>query len=365
VHAWRLRRQLVDPRGSADAVDVVARLCGVQAQVASAAELAVTLRQAEPGVGQVQRALADGTLVKTWAMRGTLHLLAPAQAACFLSLIGSARVWEKGAWQRAFGATPRQVETLVEVVSQILTDTVLTRDELVRRIVEHRELAGMEDSLRSGWAAVLKPLAWQGALCHGPSQGSRVTFTRPSSALSGWTGIPEPEDAAPVAIAAYLGAYGPSTPEIFDAWLSRNALRKADVRRWFADLGDRLVEVDVGDRSAFLLAEHADDLAGTSETASVRLLGAFDQYVLGPGTKDQHLLAPEHRALVSRAAGWISPIVVVGGRITGVWELIDDTVSVSFLPGAAGVSEQDLGAELAHLRWATGQADLRLRLATV
>ena len=79
----------------------------------------------------------------------------------------------------------------------------------------------------------------------------------------------------------------------------------------------------------YILSEHADELARIKPSKSVRLLGAFDQYVLGPATKDPHTLAPAHRAKVSKAPGWIVPIVVVGGRITGVWELTDNEVRVS------------------------------------
>ena len=64
VLAWRLRRQLLDPRGGVDAVGVVGRLCGVQAQVASAAELAVAVRQADPAPGALAAALGERRLVK-------------------------------------------------------------------------------------------------------------------------------------------------------------------------------------------------------------------------------------------------------------------------------------------------------------
>ena len=79
--AWRMERQLLDPVGPASVVDVVHRLCGVQAQVASSAELAVRARQQTSRAGEVGRALADGGLIKTWAMRGTLHLFTPDDAA--------------------------------------------------------------------------------------------------------------------------------------------------------------------------------------------------------------------------------------------------------------------------------------------
>jgi hypothetical protein len=182
VHAWRLRRQFVDPRGDADAVGVAGRLCGVQAQMASAAELAVRLRQSAPGDGAIERGLADGALIKTWAMRGTLHVLRPSQAAACLALIASARTWEKGAWQRVTGTTPAQIQALVEVVSELLDGAYLTRDELVTKLAADKRFAPMEEKLRSGWGSMLKPIAWQGALCHGPSRGHRVTFTRPDTA---------------------------------------------------------------------------------------------------------------------------------------------------------------------------------------
>jgi hypothetical protein len=78
VLAWRMRRQFIDPPGDAPAVEVARRLAGIQAQVASAAELAVAVRQAAPERGAVPKALLDDrTLVKTWAMRGTY--LVPAE----------------------------------------------------------------------------------------------------------------------------------------------------------------------------------------------------------------------------------------------------------------------------------------------
>lgn len=363
AHAWRLRRQFVDPRGNADAVHIISRLCGVQAQVASSAELAVRIRQDKPEAAAVERGIADRALVKTWAMRGTLHLLRSSEAAGFLSLIASARTWERPSWQRTFGATPKEVEVLVEVVSELLDDTLLTRDELVTKIVAKKEFARMEEQLRSGWGAVLKPLAWQGALCYGPSQGNKVTFTRPNTLIPEWKGIPDSDEAAPLVIAAYLGAYGPSTPEVFDAWLSRSALKKTTVRGWFAAMGDQLTKVDVEGEDACILSEHADDLARTKASRSVRLLGAFDQYVLGPGTKDRQILPTKHRAKVSKAAGWISPIVVVGGRITGVWELSDNQVSVSFFSGAPKPPSKDLEAEVAHVGRASGRDQLTLRLS--
>jgi hypothetical protein len=155
---------------------------------------------------------------------------------------------------------------------------------------------------------LLKPLAWQGVLCYGPSRGSRVTFTAPASVVSGWPARPgpDPDQAGPAVVAAYLGAYGPATLAGFSAWMSRGSLRKTDVRSWFAALGDRVTEIDVDGDAAWLLTEHVDELAACPPARGVRLLGGFDQWVLGPGTDAAHILDAEHRTKVSKTSGWIA-----------------------------------------------------------
>ncbi|MGY2027992.1 winged helix DNA-binding domain-containing protein [Nocardia gipuzkoensis] len=362
VFAWRLHRQYVRSRADEGVVAIAERLCGVQAQVTSAAELAVALRSVQPEPGGLVRALEDGTLLKTWAMRGTLHALTPDLAAACLALIGSARTWEKPSWQKNFGASPAEVAALTEAVAEVLDGAVLTREELVEALVSEPGFHRLGEELRSGWGALLKPLAWQGVLCHGPARGTKVTFTSPAHLVRDWPGLPEPDAAAHVAVLGYLRAYGPATPETFDAWLSRNSLRKTTVRRWFAELGELLTEVEVEGRRAFLPTDQVDAVAAAAPSAAVHLLGAFDQYVLGPGTGDTVLLPAAHRGKVSRTAGWISPIVVVGGRIAGTWELTEDAVAITMFDGAP-LPKRGLDAAVAHVALAAGREKLTVRAA--
>lgn len=328
-----MRRQLLDPVGQLDAAEIVRRLCGVQAQVPAAAALAIGVRQADPVRGAVARALEAGQLMRTWSMRGTLHLLTPEDAGAYLALIGAGRSWERGSWVRTFGVAPDEMVRLTEAVAEILDDQVLTREQLVAELAGRLDRPDLEAELRSGWGAVLKPVAWQGVLCHGPADGNRVTFARPDRLLPAWAGVPEPEEAARVVVPAYLRAYGPATIERFDAWLTRGTSKKAMLRGWFAALGDQLVTVDVEGTSAYLLAEDVDDLAGTAPTTEVRLLPAFDQYVLGPGTAATEIIAAERRGQVSRAAGWIAPVVVSGGRVAGVWDRDGLAIDVELFGG--------------------------------
>src|SRR5437867_6032078 len=145
-----MRRHYLDPVGERPVADVVRRLCGVQAQVASVAELCVRVRRKTSKAGDVARALRDGRLIKTWAMRGALHLLTPEDAGAFLSLIASGRSWERPSWQRYFGMTSKHWEALRLAVREALDGRPLTREELVAAVTAKRGLGHIGAELRSG-----------------------------------------------------------------------------------------------------------------------------------------------------------------------------------------------------------------------
>jgi hypothetical protein len=179
----------------------------------------------------------------------------------------------------------------------------------------------------------------------GPSEADR------SHLSVGVTVLPDADTAAPLVIERYLGAYGPATPASFDDWLLRGATRKSVLSGWFADMAaaGRLVPVSVEGERLYARSEDVDEMAATPPDVSVRLLPAFDQYVLGPGTKDTHVLAAARRSAVSRAAGWISPVVVRAGRVIGTWEVADGAVRVAVFAEESPVDETAVRAEAGHL----------------
>jgi Winged helix DNA-binding domain len=347
--AWRMRRQLLDPVGRLPVEGVVRRLGAVQAQVASSAELAVRVRRRDSRRGEVARALAGGRLVKTWAMRGTLHLLTPEEGGAFLSLMAAGRSWERPSWQKYFDMTPLRMDRLRAIVREEIADRPLTREELIEAVGRRRGFKRVAEGLRSGWGTLLKPIAWQGDLVFGPSAGTRVTFTTPQAASQRWARLPEPDEAAPIAIRAYLGAYGPATVEEFSFWIAGGWFSRARLRGWFAELGDALVEVDVEGARAWILADHADELSATPPTAAVRLLPGFDQYVLGPGTKDGHVTPAARRTDVSRTAGWISPVVIAGGVVCGTWELDGTDVRIAWFAESGRAPRRAIAEEVIGL----------------
>jgi len=349
--AWRLDRHHLASIDGNKPEDVVRRLCGVQAQVASSADLAIRVRQSKSAPGGVAKAIADGRLIKTWSVRATLHLLTPQEGGRYLSLMASTKWWHRPIWVRYFKVTPDQMDELRGLVRKLLAKKPLTREELITDITQAPGFEHLGPAMRSGWGTIFKPLAWQGDICFGPSQGTRITFTTPEAASSHWAGVPDPDDAWPLAVLDYLGAYGPATIDHFSAWLFRGTISKKTLRTWFSELETegKIKAVDVEGQPMYARSDDVDDLAAARPSNQLRLLGGFDQWVLGPGTDDGRVVPAKRRSAVSKTAGWIAPVVVVGGVVSGTWEMNKDEAVVSWFKEAGKPPARAIEGEVKRL----------------
>ena len=159
-----------------------------------------------------------------------------------------------------------------------------------------------------------------------------MRFTRPDRWLDRWQ--PQDPDTASTEVARrYLATYGPATREQFARWFGMTS--PAEAARWLRSLGDQATEVEAGGATRWQLTADLDEPVGTAEGA-VRLLPAFDQYVVGAGRDDEDVLAAEQRPAVYRPQGWISPVLLVDGRIEGIWrhERAGDRLDVAVEPFA-------------------------------
>lgn len=324
--AWRVRRHYLDRRAPAgNMLAVASRLCGLHAQVMSSAELTLWARVAGLDRGAVQRALwEDRTLVKTWAMRGTLHLLPAVELPLWHAARSTSKRYLKPAsWQTHFGITIEELDRLTEAVGTALEGRLLTREELAREVARLTGSAAFGTTLaESSWGTILRPAAFTGRLCFGPSVGQRVRFTRPDTWLAA-SGCPVGPVVDPLAATAdvtrrFLEAYGPATYHDFARWWGGSG-GVTTARQWIAALGEEVSPVDLEGAQAWVLASHVRRLREFSPVRSVRLLPGFDQYVVGASLHAEHLLPGDFRRRVYRPQGWISPVLLVNGRMEGTW----------------------------------------------
>jgi hypothetical protein len=319
--AWRIGRHHLDRRAPAGSMLAVAsRLCGLHAQVMSSAELTVWARVEGLDRGAVRRALwEDRTLVKTWAMRGTLHLLPSGELSLWHAVLGTNhRYLRPAAWQKNFGITLEELDRLTEAVAAALDGRVMTREELVREVARVTGTAAFSARLvESSWGTILKPAAFSGRLCFGPSLGQRVRFTRPDTWLTAPPAQVDSLAATTTVTRRYLAAYGPATFHDLARWWNGGGV--ATARQWIASLGEEVCPVDLDGVQAWMLAADAREAGELPPARSVRLLPGFDQYVVAASCHAAHLLPGDLRHRVYRPQGWISPVLLVNGRMEGTW----------------------------------------------
>ncbi|TWF80112.1 winged helix DNA-binding protein [Pseudonocardia hierapolitana] len=320
VVRWRMRRQLlVEPAD--DALAVARRVCGLHAQVASCTELIAGIRSAAPP--DLDTALwRDRSLVRTWAMRGTLHLLPADELDVW---VGARTDYESRrrfppSYEREHGVTGEQVHAITDAIGEVLGAQPLTRAELAAAISERLGDPALTAPLSTGWGAVFKPAASRGLLCSGPAADGAVTFVSPAA----WLGRPVRPVDAPAAnrevLLRFLAANGPATAADVARWWGE---QPGPARRWIREHGDALTAVEIDGEAGFVVrAEDADELAAVPDAPAgdVVLLPGFDPWVIAPRSHREHAVPPDRMPEVSRTAGWISPVLVVGGAVAGVWE---------------------------------------------
>ena len=321
VAAWRVRRHYLDERAPAGSMlEVASRLCGLHAQLMSSAELQVWARVEGLNRDAIRRALWEQrTLVKTWAMRGTLHLLPADELPMWHAALGtSKRFLRESAWKKYYGITLKELDQITEAIGTALDGRVLTREELAREIsrITRKRSFGPKVAL-SSWGTLLRPAAFTGLLCFGPSEGQLVRFTRPGSWLGCTLKAFDPQSAIAEITRRFLAAYRPATYHDLGRWWTGGGVTTA--REWIATLGDEICPVDLEGTKAWILSVHARELREIEAGKSVRLLPGFDQYVIGASFHADRLLGCRLRSTVYRPQGWISPVLLVNGFMQGTW----------------------------------------------
>lgn len=317
--AFRLRRHhLIDPVSADQLPAMIGDICGLQAQIPSAAEQAASVRTTNLQSGTLTKALETSrTLARTWLMRGTVHIIPSADLPLYSAAIGPAGLRELHRWLGTYGLTPDQITRASDAVCKALETGPLTRKNLADRVV-----ALVGDHARAwidhGWGGIVKQAALEGAICFGPTKDRDISFVRTDTwfKASPLPKRPPGPEARRCLLDRYLRAYGPATIQGFARWAG---IPSGEAKQAGHDLADDLIDITVYDRPTIARREDLDDLATIAPASRVSLLPAFDPYVLGCSVKS-HLADEPHQTLIYRKAGWVAATILIDGRAAGTWE---------------------------------------------
>lgn len=299
-------------------------MCGVQAQVQSAAYLQLWTRNHALTRAEIEGALwKTRTLVKTSLMRQTLHLIPVDEFQLYIAALKPTRVAAVLRVMARCGIAPEEAEALTPLIMDALSSGPLGRAAIaaaVRPKVSKRMRAWMEKV----WSHIRLPVL-EGLICHGPGENNEVTFIR----VDQWLPHLKPKsitatEAQIALLRKYLRAYGPATVADFSHWAG---ISMQEAKLLPALLEAELLEIPGEKKSRFLLREDISVLNNVLNNSPndsprgrtcIRLLPSFDSYLLAHREKD-HLLSAQHYKRVYRNQAWISPVVLIDGEIAGVW----------------------------------------------
>jgi hypothetical protein len=307
--------------GAAGGVAQVVRdVCGVQAQVPRAAALAVRARSSGLHASDVAHAREqERSVVRTWCMRGTLHLVATEDVGWLLSLLGPIFVAAGRHRLARLGLDEDAAAEAVRAIRDELADGPSTREELIEGIRARGVRIAADSQAGYPSSHLVRRAALEGVVCFGPDRDGAETYV-----LSSDWGVPEytgsREQALARLVRRYLAAYGPARHEDLATW-SGVSLREARAA-WKLAGGD-LAEVRVAGEPAWILAGRSGatrEYAGQARFVS--LLPRFDAYLLGYRNRDL-VVAPRHARRIQRGGGWLHPTVIVNGRVVAAWSYND------------------------------------------
>jgi hypothetical protein len=314
LRALRLRAQHLGPRASAEGpAEVACSLCGVNAQLNPAMMLSMRARIKGLEPADVRKAIDDRRLVRSWAMRGTLHLLDRNDLRWIVSLVGPAMDRKNGRRRLELGLDEEIAEKGLSMIGEILREP-LSRGELADRMIEH----GV-DIDRDGQTPyhMIVHAALKGLICLGPDRpDGEQTYVL----VDRWVGKQKPfiqDQALATLICRYLRGYGPACPEDFASW---SGLSLAISRKGWEIAMDQGSLTEVCVEGHTLWSSKAQPISPgvpTFDRTVVNLLPAFDALILG--YSDRELLVPGQYQSEVYHGGQTVPVILVDGQAAGVW----------------------------------------------
>jgi hypothetical protein len=304
----RLQAQAIADARFASPEDVVRWQVAVQAQDYLGSLWAVGLRMREASEAAVEHAIAQRRIVRTWPMRGTLHLVAADDVRWMLELLATRVIAANAARiERDFALDAKVLARCRRVVERVLADGhAMPRNELYAAL----DAAGIPTAQQRG-LHITGRLAMEGLICCGPRVGKQPTFARLDLWVPQARRLPREEALAELAL-RYFNSHGPATVQDFAWW---SGLTVKDAQAGLGMVQPQLQPHALEGRTYW----HSPHATTTVASGAIVLLPPFDEYLVGYKDRSAAVDPARNREIIG-INGLVSPSIVLAGRIAGLWK---------------------------------------------
>jgi len=304
VLAQRTARHGFVDRPAACVADAARLTGGLQAQDPQASRLGV--RSRARGVTEADVLLAievERSVVRTWLMRATIHLVAAEDVGWMTRLLGPAIARKFAKRWLDLGLSDDVLARSAEALPDVLADGPRTRPEIVAGLAE---LGIAVDTAGQAPTHLMLHATTLGLTCRGPERGRDTTFALLARWVADSPAGPSGDEALAELARRYFRAFSPATAADFTTWSGWPSGRA------IAQIRDELTPVEVNGCAGFALGDAAPQ-------RGLRLLSAYDNYLVG--YRDRELIIDPARRSDVYIGGVIRPTVLLDGRVIGTWRL--------------------------------------------
>jgi len=318
IAARRLRSQQLFASPSREPAEAVRWLLALQAQDYPGAKWSLGLRLPGSRETTVEQSIAEGSIYRTWLMRGTLHFVAEEDVHWLLALLAPRLIAGSA---RRYGELELDEATLIksnDVVAQALQKQgPLERKALFTILQQNGLSTAGQRGIHMLQRASLDGLVYQAGV-----RANQAIF-----ALLGAPPSPLPGREAALAELArrYFTSRGPATLQDFTWW---SGLPVAEARAGLESIRSELVEVAFDGWTGWqaLPVPPGDPLP-----PSVYLLPGFDEYLLAYKDRSASLDYPHYRRRTP-TNGMLPATILVNGRVAGTWKRVIGKKGLQVIP---------------------------------
>ena len=286
-----------------DTVTVAKDLCGLQAQFLSHAHHALALRS-DADTGQ---------LIKSWTLRGTLHLFAEEDLPLFLHEGRTHFLRPQDTMESDSRITGARKIWFSQLILDAIRSGTHNREALKLLCRANGMTDAEETSMFDPWGGILRALCESGKICHRASQEKAYRICPEFT--------PMDRDAAHLELARrYFTHFGPATVKdaaYFLGWTQK------EVKCQLARLSPEYFSHN--NRIFYQIPQDGP----RGKCPSVLFLAGFDQLMLGYEKTESLFLPSEHLRDIFTLSGIVRPALLIDGSVSGHWNLKNGKLSVT------------------------------------
>ena len=287
--------------------EVVRHMGAIQAQDYGQALWAIASRTKNCTIADVEKAVADGKIVRTWPMRGTIHFVLPENARWMVDLSATRMVRADGTRQKQLGLNPAILENSRQVAIKALKGgKKLSRPDILRALNE----AGISTDTQRGYH-ILWHLTQTGTLCIGPTENKQQTFVLLKDWAPHASQLSREKSLAKLA-SMYFYSHGPATLVDFAWW---GGLTQADARASLNAVKDNFAVKIIGKDEYYMQPGLKPAMSHNT-----LLLAGFDEYLLGYRSREHVVHSEGLLKIVPGKNGIFLASIARDGQLVGTWK---------------------------------------------